>query len=143
MTPAPSGSPSPLTSPPEDSSCRPRSPMLEHQGFLGKAPMMDVSPSSGEGDLIVVVSRDEAFGNLNRDILGPPGDGKIIILSDSSEEEEVHEEKASNAAATPSSVVRSRASTASTDDIDSTNKSNTPDWATGGCSSGGDEAGLP
>jgi hypothetical protein len=105
--------------------------------------MMDLSPSSGEGDLIVVVSRDEAFGNLNRDILGPPGDGKIIILSDSSEEEEVHEEKASNAAATPSSAVRSPASTASTDDIDSTNKSNTPDWATGSCSSGGDEAGLP
>jgi hypothetical protein len=34
------------------------------------------------------------FCELNRDLLGPPDDGKVIILSDSDEEkEEVHEEK--------------------------------------------------
>jgi hypothetical protein len=59
------------------------------------------------------------FGNLNRD-------GKIIILSDSDEEEEVREEKATDAEATPSSTVRSRASTTSMDDADGTYKSNTP-----------------
>jgi hypothetical protein len=32
------------------------------------------------------------FGELNRAVLGPPGDGKIIVLSDS-DEEEVSEEK--------------------------------------------------
>jgi hypothetical protein len=30
------------------------------------------------------------FGELNRDLLGPPDDGKVIILSDSDEEEEEH-----------------------------------------------------
>jgi hypothetical protein len=28
------------------------------------------------------------FGDLNRDVLGPPGDGKVIILSGSNKEEE-------------------------------------------------------
>jgi hypothetical protein len=30
------------------------------------------------------------FGELNRDLLGPPDDSKVIILSDSDEEEEEH-----------------------------------------------------
>jgi hypothetical protein len=145
---APSGSPPPLTSPSEVSSRCPRSPVLEQGGSSGKAPVVDFSLSSHEGDLIADVSRDDAFtrrlfGDLNRDVLGPPSDGKIIILSDSDEEEEVREEKATNVEAAPSSAVRSLASNASVDVADGTYKSNTPDRSTGSCSSGGDEANLP
>jgi hypothetical protein len=110
--------------------------------------MMDLSSSSDEGDLIADVSRDEEFirrlfGDLNRDVHGPPDDAKIIILSDSDEEEEVREEKATDVEAAPASAVWFPASTASADDADGTYKSNTPDRATGCCSSGEDEASLP
>jgi hypothetical protein len=118
------------------------------RGILRKAPVVDLSSSSHEGDLIVDVSRDKAFarrifGDLNHDVLGPPDDDNIIILSDSDEEEEVRDEKATNAEATPSSIVRSLVSTTSADVANGAYKSNTPDQATGGCSSGRDEAGLP
>jgi hypothetical protein len=110
--------------------------------------VVDLSSSSDEGDLIADVSRDEKFarklfGNLNRDVLGPPGDGKIIILSDSDEEEEVRKEKIADAEAAPSSAVRSPASTAFPADADGTYKGKTPDHATDSCSSGRDEADLP
>jgi hypothetical protein len=54
--------------------------------------MVDLSSSSDEECLITDTSRDEEFarrlfGDLNCDILGPPSDGKIIILSDFDEEE--------------------------------------------------------
>jgi hypothetical protein len=60
--------------------------------------VVDLSLFSDERDLIADVSRDEVFvrrlfGDLNRDVLGPPDDGNIIILSDSDKEEEVREEK--------------------------------------------------
>jgi hypothetical protein len=47
---------------------------------------------------IVDTSRDEEiarkfFGDLNRDILGPPGDSKIIVLDDSDDNDEAQEEK--------------------------------------------------
>jgi hypothetical protein len=83
------------------------------------------------------------FRDLNRSVLGPSGDGKVIILSDSDEEEEVWEEDATNTKATPSSVVESPASTASTDDADDANKGRSPDRAIGGSSSGRDEDSLP
>jgi hypothetical protein len=110
--------------------------------------VVDLSSSSDEGDLITDVSRDEAFtrrlfGDLNRDVLVSSRDGKIIILSDSNEEKEVREEKAVDVKVAPSSVVRSLTSIASADDADGTYKSNTPDQATCGCSSSGDETGLP
>jgi hypothetical protein len=46
---------------------------------------------------IVDTSRDEEiarkfFGDLNRDILGPPSDSKIIILDDSDNDDEAQEE---------------------------------------------------
>jgi hypothetical protein len=52
---------------------------------------------SGPSSLVVDTSRDEEFarklfGNLNRDILGPPGDGKIIIIDDSDDDDEMQEE---------------------------------------------------
>jgi hypothetical protein len=118
------------------------------RGSSGKAPVVNLSSSSDEGDLIANISWDEAFvrrlyGDLNCDVVGPPNDGKIIILSDSDEEEGMREENATDVKAAPSSVVRSLASTASANDADGTYKSNAPDWATSGCSSGGDKVGLP
>jgi hypothetical protein len=110
--------------------------------------VVDLSSSSDEGDLIADVSRDEEFtrrlfSDLNIDVLGPPGDSKIIILNDSDEEEEVRGEKATDVEAVPSSAVRSPASIASAANVDGTYKSNTPDLATGGCNSGRDEASFP
>jgi hypothetical protein len=65
-------------------------------GPSGKASVIDLSSSSDEEDLIAATSHDFElaqwlFGELNRAVLGPPGDGKIIVLCDSNEEE-VHEE---------------------------------------------------
>jgi hypothetical protein len=52
---------------------------------------------SGPSPLVVDTSRDEEFtrklfGDLNRDILRPPGDGKIIIIDDSDDDDEAQEE---------------------------------------------------
>jgi hypothetical protein len=53
------------------------------------------------------------FDDLNYDVLGPPGDSKIIILSDSDEEEEeMREAKTVGIEAAPSSAARSPTSTA-------------------------------
>jgi hypothetical protein len=111
--------------------------------------VVNLSSSSDEGDLIVDVSRDEKFtrrflGDLNCDFLGPPGDGKIIILSVSDEkEEEVRKEKVTDAEAALVSAVRSPAPIAYADDASGTDKDNTPDRVIGGSSNGGDEANLP
>jgi hypothetical protein len=72
---APSGSPPPLMSPLEVSSCCPCSPVLEQGGSSGKTPVVDLSSSSDEGDLITDVSQDEEFArnffdDLNCDVLG-------------------------------------------------------------------------
>jgi hypothetical protein len=92
----PSGSPPPPGSPSKISSRHPCSPMFEQGGASRKAPVIDLSSSSDEEDLIAT-SRDFEFaqrfyGDLNRVVLGSPGDDKIIVLSDSNEEE-VCEEK--------------------------------------------------
>jgi hypothetical protein len=94
--------------------------MWEQGGSSEKASVVDLSLSSDEGDLIANVSRDEEFirrlfGDLNRYILRPPDDGKIIILSDFEEEEEGREEKTTDAESVPSSAARSLASTAFAD----------------------------
>jgi hypothetical protein len=52
---------------------------------------------SGPSSLVVDTSRDEKFtrklfDDLNRDILGPPGDGKIIIINDSDDDDEAQDE---------------------------------------------------
>jgi hypothetical protein len=64
--------------------------MFEQGGPSGKALVVDMSSSSDEEDLIPDTSHDFEFAQclydeLNRDLLGLPGDGKIIILSDSDE----------------------------------------------------------
>jgi hypothetical protein len=86
------------------------------------------------------------FGGLNRELLGPPGDGNFIVLSDSDEEEEVCEEDATppSAGDSPTPTV----SAADADDApegvpDDSNDGRTPDLAQGDSSDSGDEAGLP
>jgi hypothetical protein len=106
--PAPSGSPPPPGSPSVVSSRNPCSPVFVQGNASGKTPMID--PSS----FIVDTSRDEElarklFGDLNRDILRPPGDGKIIILDDSDNDDKAQEEKTTG--------IESMAAPASTDDV--------------------------
>jgi hypothetical protein len=65
--------------------------------------VVDLSSPSDKGKPIPVTSRDfeftqRLFGELDHSLLGPFGDGKIIILNDLDEEkEEVHEEKSTDA----------------------------------------------
>jgi hypothetical protein len=47
------------------------------------------------------------FGDHNRDLLWPPGVGKVIVLSDSNKEKEVHEETTAKTGAAPSATMMS------------------------------------
>jgi hypothetical protein len=144
----PSGSSLPPGSPSEISSRRPCSSVFEQGGPSEKVPVVNQSSSSDEEGLIPDTLQDEVFamrlfGDLNRGVLGPPGNDKVIILSDSDEEEEVREEHATNTKAAPSSAVKSPAATAFIDDANGAGEGRSPDRAIGGSNSGGDEAGLP
>jgi hypothetical protein len=80
--------------------------------------MIDLSLSSDEENFITDTSRDaefarKLFSDLNRDILGPPGDGKVIILDDSDEEKEAPDEKTTNTELTATSAAVNPAPTAS------------------------------
>jgi hypothetical protein len=60
--------------------------------------MIHLSLSLGVENFIAGTSHDaefvrKLFGDLNRDILGSPGDDKVIILDDSDEEKEASDEK--------------------------------------------------
>jgi hypothetical protein len=55
------------------------------------------TPVSSPSSLVVDTSHDEefarkVFGDLIHDILGPPGDSKIIIINDSDDDDEAQEE---------------------------------------------------
>jgi hypothetical protein len=102
---ASSGSPLPLRSLSETSSRRSCSPVFEQGGPSKKTLVVDLSSSSDKEDPIPDTSHNFEFaqrlyGELNRSLLGPPGDGKIIIISDSGEEEEACEETDASAKAT-------------------------------------------
>jgi hypothetical protein len=89
--PAPSGSPPPPGSLSEVLSHRRCSPVFEQGSAL------EMAPVSGPSSLVVDTSHDKEFarklfGDLNRDILRPPGDGKIIIIDDSDDDDEAQEE---------------------------------------------------
>jgi hypothetical protein len=104
---------------------------------------VDLTLSSGEEDSVVDTSRDEElarklFGDLNRDILEPPGDGKIIVLTDSDDEDETPEDAAVNAEAAPPSAANSTDSPTSVPDADET-----PDGVSDDNADGGDEVGSP
>jgi hypothetical protein len=116
--------------------------MCEQGGSFEKAPMVDLYSSSNEEGTIPDTSCDaefarKVFANLNRDVLGLPSDGNIIILSDSDEEEKVHD-----AEVAPSSAVRSPAPTASVDNANDADKGDSLEQAIGGSNNGGDEDGL-
>jgi hypothetical protein len=73
--------------------------------------MVDVS--SEDEDILLDTLWDvefakKLFHDLNRDLLGPLGDDKVIILSNSDEEEEVHDEIGANTDVASSSTVRFR-----------------------------------
>jgi hypothetical protein len=120
----------------------------------GKAPVINLSSSSDEEDLITATSRDfefaqRLFSKLNRAILGPLGDGKIIVLSDS-DEEEVHEEKTTDTEDAFASAVVNPASTVSTDADDApagakndNSDDHSSDQEAGSNNGSGDDAGEP
>jgi hypothetical protein len=133
-----SGSPPPATS-----SRRLCLPPCEQGGPSEPVPVVDLALSLGEEDSIADTSRDEEFarklfGDLNRDILGSPGDGKIIVISDSDDEDETHEDAVVNAEAAPPSAANSVDSPTSASDVDET-----PDGVSDDNADGGDEAGSP
>jgi hypothetical protein len=104
---------------------------------------VDLVLSPSEENSVADTSRDEEFArklfdDLNCDILGPPGDGKIIVISDSDDEDETHEDAAVNTEAAPPSVANSADSPTSASDIDET-----PDGVSDDNANGGDEAGSP
>jgi hypothetical protein len=81
--------------------------------------MTDLSSSSDDKNFIVDTSRDaelakKLFDDLNRDILGPLGDGKIIVIDDSEEENEAQEEKTVDIESTTASASTDPASSAPT-----------------------------
>jgi hypothetical protein len=104
---------------------------------------VDLASSSGEEDSVADTSRDEEltrklFGDLNRDILEPLGDDKIVVLSDSNDEDGTHKDAAVNAEAAPPSAANSADSPTSAPDAD-----DTPDGVPDDNADGGDEAGSP
>jgi hypothetical protein len=81
--------------PPEASSHRPPSLVGEHDSPSEAILVVDLS--FDEEEIFHEITREaefarRLFGKLNRELLGPLGDGNVIILSDSDEEKEVHEE---------------------------------------------------
>jgi hypothetical protein len=68
---------------------------------------------SGPSSLVVDTSRDEKFArklfsDLNSNIIGPPGDGKVIIIDDSDDNDEEAQEEGT-AGAEPTTVPASTA----------------------------------
>jgi hypothetical protein len=152
----PFGSSPPLGSPLEVSSRRPRSLVFEQEDSSRQAPVVFLSSSSDDEGLIPDTSCDEElvrrlFGDFNHNILGPPDDGNIIILSDSVEEEEVHEEDVVDTEAMPSSATGILASTTSATDTDEALKGRqddnsddlAPNQETGDGNNGGDKVISP
>jgi hypothetical protein len=82
-----------------------------------------LSSSSDEEDSFTDTSREFEFaqrlyGKLNHDLLGPLGDGKIIILNDSDKEkEEARKEKFASAKDAVASTAVNPISTASSGDV--------------------------
>jgi hypothetical protein len=154
--PALFGSPLQSASSLEISLRRPCSPVFAQGGPSRNILVIELSSCSNEEDFFTDTSRDvefarRLFGDLNRDLLGPPGDGKVIVLNDSDEEEEVREDTATDTDVAPSAIVKSSTPAAFAADADEDpgkmQDDNSDDLAPGqdmGRSSGdGDEAGSP
>jgi hypothetical protein len=97
--------------------------VLEQGGPFGIALVVDLSSPSDREEPIHDSTRDfeftqRLFGELNCDLLGPPNDDNVIILSDFDEEkEEAHEEELVGTEDVAASIAINPVSTASTDDI--------------------------
>jgi hypothetical protein len=95
--------------------------VFEQGGPSEKVLVLDLSSSSDEEGLIPDILWDnkftkKLFGDINRDVLGPPGNCKIIILSDYDEEEgEVREKNTIGTKTAATFAAVNPASTASTD----------------------------
>jgi hypothetical protein len=117
--------------------------------------VIGLSSSSDEEDLIAATSHDfefaqRLFGELNRAVLGPPGDSKVIVLVDSDEEKEAHEEKTTGIepATTSGAVNPASAASASVDDAPAGMKNDNsddqgPDQEAGGGNSNAGGVGKP
>jgi hypothetical protein len=64
--------------------------VFEQGNASRKIPMLEPSLFIVDTSRDVEIAR-KLFGDLNHDILGPPGDGKIIILDDSDDDGEAQE----------------------------------------------------
>jgi hypothetical protein len=130
--------------------------VFEQGGPSGNILVIELSSSLDEEDFFANTSRDVEFarwmfGDLNRDLLGLPGDSKVIILSDSDEEEEACEETVFHADATSFAIMKSSTLSPPVADADEDpgkmQDDNSDDLAPGQVtdkSSGdGDEAGSP
>jgi hypothetical protein len=112
--------------------------------------VIELSSSWNEEGFFTDISWDaeftrRLFGDINRDFLGSPGDGKVIVLSDSDEEEVAREETTAD---TDAASLTPAPSAADTDEdprkmLDDISDDLTPDQDTGKSSGGGDEAGSP
>jgi hypothetical protein len=116
-------------------------PLCEQGGPSEPVSVVDLALSSGEEDSVTSWDEEFArklFGDLNRDILGPPSDGKIIVISDSDDDDETHEDAAVNTEVDPPSAANSTDSPTSASDVDET-----PDGVSDDNADGADEAGSP
>jgi hypothetical protein len=71
--------------------------------------VIKIPSSSDEEDFFSNVTWDAEFtkllfGDFHRDLLRPPGNRKVIVISDSDEEKDVREESTAKAKATPSTA---------------------------------------
>jgi hypothetical protein len=108
---------SPLDGPPR----RPPSLVREHGGPSKTIPVVDLS--FDEEEIFIDTTWDQEFARrlfseLNRELLRPPSNGNIIILSDSDAREEVREEITANTEAALPSAVNSLAPSISAADAD-------------------------
>jgi hypothetical protein len=116
--------------------------------------VIDLSSFSDEEDLIASTSHDfefiqRLFSELNRVVLGPPSDSKIIVLSNSNEEE-ARKEKTIGTKDVVASTTVNPASTASADADDAPTKAKYdnsddqgPDQEAGDDNDSGDDADEP
>jgi hypothetical protein len=95
-------------------------------------------------------SPKKLFGDLNRDILGLPGDGKIIVLDDYDEENKAQEEKTVRIESTTASASTDPTSSAPTSANDAptgvkidNSDDQGPDQEADGAADGGCSAGEP
>jgi hypothetical protein len=81
--------------------------VFEQGGPSRNIPVVELSSSSDEEGFFAVTARDAEFAkllfnDLNHDLLGPPGNGKVIVISDSDDEEEEREETTADVEVAPS-----------------------------------------